>query len=71
MVFQLQYIFMKIRLYPWSPEDGDILNKRDNHYGFINYALHYQWIKFLIYFSYEKFLNDLKPFLKNFQIIMR
>jgi len=24
--------------YPWSPRDRDILNKRDNHYGFINYS---------------------------------
>jgi len=24
--------------YPWSPTDRDVLNKRDRHYGFINYA---------------------------------
>jgi hypothetical protein len=24
--------------YPWSPEDRDVAQRRDRHYGFINYA---------------------------------
>ena len=24
--------------YPWSPEDRDVVNNRDRHYGFINYV---------------------------------
>lgn len=54
--------------YPWSPEDRDILNKRDNHYGFINYAsaLSADKVFFNSNFHMKTFLNDLKPFLKNF-----
>ena len=54
--------------YPWSPKDRDILNKRDNHYGFINYAsaLSADKIFFNSIFHRKTFLKDLKPFLKNF-----
>ena len=54
--------------YPWSPKDRDILNKRDNHYGFINYAsaLSADKVFFNSNFHMKTFLNDLKPFLKNF-----
>jgi glycosyltransferase involved in cell wall biosynthesis len=54
--------------YPWSPEDRDILAKRDNHYGFINYAsaLSADKVFFNSNFHMKIFLNDLKPFLKNF-----
>ena len=54
--------------YPWSPRDRDILNKRDNHYGFINYAsaLSADKVFFNSKFHMKTFLNDLKPFLKNF-----
>ena len=54
--------------YPWSPRDRDILNKRDNHYGFINYssALSANKVFFNSNFHMKIFLNDLIPFLKNF-----
>ena len=54
--------------YPWSPGDRDILNKRDNHYGFINYssALTASKVFFNSNFHMKTFLNDLKHFLKNF-----
>ena len=54
--------------YPWSPRDRDILNKRDNHYGFINYtsALSAERVFFNSNFHLKTFLDDLKPFLKNF-----
>ena len=32
--------------FPWSPEDPDSTNGRDNTYAFINIALHWLWIKF-------------------------
>ena len=54
--------------YPWSPKDRDILNKRDNHYGFINYAsaLSADKVFFNSSFHMKTFLSDLIPFLKNF-----
>ena len=54
--------------YPWSKKDRDIINKRDNHYGFINYAsaLSASKIFFNSHFHLKTFLDDLAPFLKNF-----
>ena len=54
--------------YPWSPEDRDIQNKRDTHYGFINYssALVADKIFFNSKFHMNSFLEELHPFLKQF-----
>ena len=54
--------------YPWSPKDRDIIKKRDNHYGFINYssALVADHVFFNSKFHMNAFINDLNPFLKNF-----
>ena len=54
--------------YPWSPKDRDIKNKRDAHYGFINYssALAADKVFFNSKFHMESFLKNLTPFLKNF-----
>ena len=54
--------------YPWSPRDRDVLNKRDNHYGFINFAsaLSADKVFFNSSFHMKTFLNNLKPFLKTF-----
>ena len=54
--------------YPWSPDDRDIQNKRDNHYGFINYssALAADKVFFNSEFHLKSFLEDLHPFLKQF-----
>ncbi len=54
--------------YPWSPDDRDIKNKRDTHYGFINYssALSADKVFFNSEFHMHSFLKDLHPFLKQF-----
>ena len=54
--------------YPWSPSDRDIKNKRDSHYGFINYssALAADKVFFNSEFHMKSFLNALNPFLKQF-----
>ena len=54
--------------YPWSPDDRDIKNKRDTHYGFINYssALSADKVLFNSEFHMRSFLNELQPFLKQF-----
>ena len=54
--------------YPWSPKDRDFKNKRNHHYGFINYAsaLAADKIFFNSKFHMDSFLNELLPFLKNF-----
>ena len=54
--------------YPWSPDDRDIKNKRDSHYGFINYssALTADKVFFNSKFHMKSFLNALNPFLKQF-----
>ncbi|NOY69200.1 MAG: DUF3524 domain-containing protein [Deltaproteobacteria bacterium] len=54
--------------YPWSPKDRDILQKRDHHYGFINYssALAADLVVFNSAYHRTAFLNELPRFLKQF-----
>jgi len=54
--------------YPWSPDDRDIIHKRDHHYGFINYssALTADALLFNSTYHKESFLGELTPFLKHF-----
>lgn len=54
--------------YPWSPEDSDVIQKRDRHYGFINYAsaLAADVVLFNSQFHSDSFLNELIRFLKHF-----
>ncbi len=51
--------------YPWSPQDRDVKNKRDNHYAFINYvsALAADQIFFNSEYHRESFLGALPAFL--------
>ncbi|MFW6137182.1 MAG: tRNA-queuosine alpha-mannosyltransferase domain-containing protein, partial [Candidatus Aminicenantaceae bacterium] len=54
--------------YPWSPDDRDILYKRDRHYGFINYttALAADGICFNSGYHRDSFFEELARLLKNF-----
>lgn len=54
--------------YPWSPDDRDVLNKRDSHYGFINYssALAADKLFFNSHYHMESFLDEVWRLLKNF-----
>ena len=54
--------------YPWSPEDRDVLQKRDKHYGFINYvtALAADAVFFNSGYHRQSFLDELRRFLKHF-----
>ena len=54
--------------YPWSPDDRDISQKRDKHYGFINYAsaLAADHVFFNSHYNYDTFVKALRPFLKHF-----
>ncbi len=54
--------------YPWSPNDRDIINKRDSHYGFINFssALSADKIFFNSNYHMQSFIRSLEPFLKQF-----
>jgi glycosyltransferase involved in cell wall biosynthesis len=54
--------------YPWSPTDRDIQNKRDSHYGFINFtsALAADTVFFNSEFHMDSFLQALPPFLRQF-----
>jgi glycosyltransferase involved in cell wall biosynthesis len=54
--------------YPWSPTDRDIAQKRDKHYGFINYtsALAADRIFFNSPYHQESFLAALPVLLKHF-----
>jgi glycosyltransferase involved in cell wall biosynthesis len=54
--------------YPWSPDDRDVSQQRDKHYGFINYAsaLAADWCFFNSHYNHETFIYALKPFLKHF-----
>jgi len=54
--------------YPWSPTDRDIAQKRDKHYGFINYtsALAADAVLFNSPYHLESFLAALPNLLKHF-----
>lgn len=54
--------------YPWSPQDRDVKKKRDNHYGFINYASALAADKVFFNSGYHRdsFLGALPNFLKQF-----
>ena len=54
--------------YPWSPTDRDIAQKRDKHYGFINYisALAADSVLFNSHYHQESFLAALPKLLKHF-----
>lgn len=54
--------------YPWSPKDRDILQKRDHHYGFINYssALAADLVVFNSAYHQSAFFEELPRFLKQF-----
>ncbi len=54
--------------YPWSPTDRDIAQKRDKHYGFINYtsALAADVVLFNSRYHQESFLAALPKLLKHF-----
>ncbi len=54
--------------YPWSPQDRDVKNKRNNHYGFINYtsALAADRILFNSEYHRDSFLEALPAFLNQF-----
>lgn len=54
--------------YPWSPDDRDVIQKRDRHYGFINYssALAADAVFFNSQFHKDSFLKELYRFLKHF-----
>lgn len=54
--------------YPWSPEDRDVAQQRDKHYGFINYvsALAADWCFFNSRYNRDTFLNSLPGFLHHF-----
>jgi hypothetical protein len=54
--------------YPWSPEDRDVIQKRDRHYAFINYSSALAADAVLFNSAYQKdcFLNELTKFLKHF-----
>jgi glycosyltransferase involved in cell wall biosynthesis len=54
--------------YPWSPDDRDIVQQRDKHYGFINYtsALAADAVLFNSAYHQESFLAALPKLLKHF-----
>ncbi len=54
--------------YPWSPDDRDIIQKRDKNYGFINYtsALAAKEVFFNSEFHLNIFFEELHRFLKHF-----
>lgn len=54
--------------YPWSPQDRDVIKKRDKHYGFINYvsALAADAVLFNSQYHLDSFLDELPRLLKHF-----
>lgn len=54
--------------YPWSPQDRDIIHKRDKHYGFINYTsiLSADGALFNSAFHLKSFLEALPALLNHF-----
>ncbi len=54
--------------YPWSPADRDVLQKRDRHYGFVNYisALASDLVVFNSVYHQTAFFEELPRFLNHF-----
>ena len=54
--------------YPWSPTDRDVANKRDVHYGFINYSSALAADKIFFNSNYHKdsFIDEVTKMLKGF-----
>jgi glycosyltransferase involved in cell wall biosynthesis len=54
--------------YPWSPTDRDVTNKRDKHYGFINYAsaMAADAVFFNSEYHLNSFFDELGRLLKHF-----
>jgi glycosyltransferase involved in cell wall biosynthesis len=54
--------------YPWSPTDRDVVQKRDQHYGFINYAsaMAADAVYFNSKYHLESFFTGLERLLKHF-----
>ena len=54
--------------YPWSPQDRDVSQGRDHHYGFINYssALAADGVFFNSRYHRSRFFEQLPRFLKQF-----
>ncbi len=54
--------------YPWSPDDRDVSQQRDKHYGFINYvsALAADWCFYNSQYNHDTFIQSLRSFLKHF-----
>jgi glycosyltransferase involved in cell wall biosynthesis len=54
--------------YPWSPTDRDVVHKRDQHYGFINYAsaMAADAVYFNSNYHLESFFEGLDQLLKHF-----
>jgi glycosyltransferase involved in cell wall biosynthesis len=54
--------------YPWSPDDRDLILKRNNQYGFINYtsALAADTIFYNSNYHLTSFTESLEPFLRQF-----
>ena len=54
--------------YPWLPTDRDVQQKRDHHYGFINYssALAADAVLFNSHYHFTTFFDELPRFLKQF-----
>ncbi len=54
--------------YPWSPTDRDVINNRDQHYGFINFAsaLAADAVFFNSQFHLDSFLEATEAFLRQF-----
>lgn len=62
------YFYENQLTYPWSPQDRDVKNKRDNHYAFINYtsALVADRIFFNSEYHRASFIGALPKFLNQF-----
>ncbi len=62
------YLHENQMTYPWSPKDRDVVNKRDMHYGFINYvsALAADAVFFNSAYHQQSFFDELPRFLKSF-----
>jgi len=54
--------------YPWSPTDRDVAQKRDKHYGFINYAsaMAADAVYFNSQYHMDSFIEEVERLLKHF-----